>query len=56
MNTKQDRFDNLSEEGKNSIEQGLDDIKNNKVISHEEVMMEAKKKIRTVQDNSKKLN
>lgn len=40
-----DWFKNLTETEKKSIEQGLDDLKNNRVHKHEEVMAEAKKKL-----------
>lgn len=39
-----DWYDGLNEEEKKSIEQGLDDLKNNRIHSHEEVMVEARKK------------
>jgi len=40
-----DWYEVLSEDEKKSIEQGLEDLKNNKVHSHEEVMTESRKKI-----------
>lgn len=39
-----DWFEDLSELEKKSIEQGLDDLKNNRVHKHEEVIAEAKKR------------
>lgn len=40
-----DWYDELSEEAKKSIDEGLDDIKNGRVYPHDEVMAEARKKL-----------
>ena len=40
-----DWYDALNEEDKNSIERGLDDLKNNRVAEHSEVMAKARKKL-----------
>lgn len=40
-----DWFDNLNKQDKKSIEQGLDDVKNNRVHKHQDVISEGKKKI-----------
>lgn len=44
---EKDWAENLSEEEKNSIEQGLDDIKNGRVHSHESVMDEISEYIKS---------
>ncbi|MCE3228205.1 MAG: hypothetical protein K0S32_2756 [Bacteroidetes bacterium] len=41
-----DWFDLLTEEEKTSIQKGLDDLKNRKIFSHEEVIKESKEIIR----------
>jgi predicted transcriptional regulator len=40
---EEDWYDELSDDAKASIERGLDDIKNGRVISHEVVMKKYKK-------------
>ena len=47
-----DWYDGLNEEEKKSIEQGLDDLKNNRTHSHEEVMAEARKKLTRKNDGN----
>ena len=42
---KQDWYNELSKEQKRSIQKGLDDLDNGKIISHEEVMLKVKAKL-----------
>lgn len=40
MNSKIDWWDTISDEEKNAVEEGLEDIKNGNVLTHEQVMDE----------------
>ncbi|MFY7743266.1 MAG: hypothetical protein ACOVQR_11500 [Flavobacterium sp.] len=45
-----DWYQNLSPQDKNNIENGVNDLENGKIFSHEEVMLLAKQKISTLKN------
>jgi predicted transcriptional regulator len=48
LESKKDWWDTISEAEKKAIDRGLDDIKNGRVVSHEQVMKEIDKKFKNL--------